>query len=116
MIASLKGYLLKCEEATLAKHSMEEAIICNKSPCQDLINEEIEVCVDGIIFPITVREDPSLLKEDLVHRKSVEEEEESEDVSEEGWETEAEDGGGGESKNEEADSSMSEEADNSSHS
>lgn len=83
----------------MAKFSMEEARVCIKSPCKELINEEVEVCIDGIMFHIILREDSSLLRDDDVKRKSLDDDIVSEaDLEEEELDSETEVGGGGETE------------------
>lgn len=74
LLFDLRGYFIKCDDITLARLSMEEARVCIKTSCKELINDFINVVVDRVAFIIKMREDHSLMKEEVVGRKTMDEE------------------------------------------
>lgn len=74
MLTESIGSFIKCDDITMTRLNMEEARVCIKSECKVLIYEEVNVSIEGKVFAIHMREDPPLMKAEVVERKCLEEE------------------------------------------
>ncbi|XP_058775830.1 uncharacterized protein LOC131650116 [Vicia villosa] len=75
VLAESRGTFVKNDELTVARSSMEEARICIKSGWKEVINVTVKAVIDGVSFFVSMREDPSLLKEMVPVRRNLEEDE-----------------------------------------
>lgn len=73
-LADIRESFIKCDEIILARYSIEEARMYIESGWMKLINETVNVVIDNVPVYISLRDDPSMLKDMTPARRNWQEE------------------------------------------